>query len=268
VLLQIVQGRAVLTNRYSVSVVVPALVFSLVMALSASPATATPRPRVTLTLPRQADQGARIGYSFTVARVPKGATVVIQRQMGTSHRYVTVAKVTGPARTGSFSPLSLGSYMLRIAVRDRHAKILASQNRRLLVFGNVTFGTLLGGDGGVYTTPTATFPWARSYYNGEVNYTAFTIARTTCRSVHVDFVPGTDSGSENLGSQQGVATLVQESRDPVVAAVVAQNTGHLDAGTTLGQSWSLNLSQPPGGGSRLFTWYVNGVASCYSNAVE
>jgi hypothetical protein len=92
----------------------------------------------------------------------------------------------------------------------------------------------------------------------------FTVASNPCRSVHIEFIPGTEQGSEVLNSTQGTASVVQESRDPVSLTVQGQSLGTLDTELVPGQSWSFNTDQTKGGGARLLTWYVNGTASCYS----
>jgi hypothetical protein len=93
------------------------------------------------------------------------------------------------------------------------------------------------------------------------------VTRNPCRSVHVDFIPGTDDGSEMVANQSGTATIVQQSMNPVSATVLPQTVGSLDARLVPGQSWSLNVTQDTFEGSRILTWYVNGTVSCYSRNI-
>jgi hypothetical protein len=210
--------------------------------------------------------GTPTAFSWTAHRAPR-SSVVIQRQEGTSHAWRTVLTL-GRASAGSATlpALGIGQYHIRIANLDRHGRVLAARQVTVSAFGDVPFSQLFGGQGGVETTKQITFPYALWYYNGETNYTAFTVAGNTCRSVHLEFVPDAGASGEY---QHATATIVQQSSDPIATTVSANSKGIVDASVIPGQSWAVNLAQVPTGHlENLITWYLNGTANCYTTTLS
>ncbi len=201
--------------------------------------------------------------------VRPGQRVALQRRVGTGRVWRTVASLAhNRAGMVSIPALPLGSYSLRIAVL-RGSRVTSQHGARLLVFGTVPLSRLVNqGEVGVYTLPDSTFRYVIKNYGASDGGpgTLLTSKKSPCRSVHFEFVPGTESGSENLHGETGSAAVVQESLDPVKTTVAGQTVGTVDATVIPGQSWSLNVES--NGGNRLLTWYVNGSASCYSEELE
>jgi hypothetical protein len=93
--------------------------------------------------------------------------------------------------------------------------------------------------------------------------TLLTVNTSTCRSIHLDAVPGSDPDdpSTDYGDQKGQLSLLQETRDAVNAVIPARTVGSLDSALTVGKSWSIRVAYA--NASRyVFEWYVNGTASC------
>jgi hypothetical protein len=239
---------------------------ALAAVLLASPAAAG-KAAVGLTLPG-ADAGTAVRYSFTSAHVPAADTLVIQRQVGTARRYKTVATLPHVASgTGSLPALSLGRYVLRIAVLEpRRVKhrlrmlVRAQQKRILPVFGTVPFATLFRSSVYTFTTPARSFSYVFSrIYVGNVETVVTVDAKAnTCRSVHVDWVANGHPGDS------GEVSLVQEERDAVTDDAAAEDISGFDAVVTPRQSWSINAASL---GPGLLGFYVNGSASCYSRSL-
>lgn len=129
--------------------------------------------------------------------------------------------------------------------------------RTLRVYGTVPFLSLLNGRERAHTTPSLTFTYVISAYSSK---TAFTVERSPCRSVHIDFLPDADVYNGEPGGQ-GTASLVQETADPVSRTVPGRTVGVLDAEVVPGRSWAMNIDQT--GTQFGYTWYINGTASCY-----
>lgn len=194
---------------------------------------------------------------------------MIQRQEGTAHVWRTVLRLGGGSGgSGTLPALGIGRYRLRIANLGRRARMLAQQEVRVAAFGTVSFSTLFGRSTRAYTTALGTFPYVFQYYNGEVDYTAFTVAANTCQSVHLEFIPGLLDESQEIPEQHGTATIVQESADPVGMTISEGSKGVVDARVIPGQSWAVNVAQiERRNNDRLFAWYINGSASCDSTSL-
>jgi hypothetical protein len=241
-------------------------------ALGAGAGSALARTRVSFTLPGVVNAAVPVSFSYTNSGVRGRSRVVLQRQEGTAHVWRIVEGLRRGGGSATLGGLPLGHYLTRVAVLDARGRVLAQQQRRLAVFGDVSFSTLFsgggGGQAGVYTTPTGTFPYVLSRYDGAVDYTAFTVTQNPCRSVHLTFVEGTDS-VDDPSQQHGTATVVQQSADPVSTTEPGNSPGAVDAALTPGQSWALNVSQAQNEPtSFLFTWYINGSANCDSTALQ
>lgn len=118
---------------------------------------------------------------------------------------------------------------------------------------------------GAYATATRTFRYALgAFANDEQLFTLATIGNNTCRSVHMEFVPGRtdDAGDPDYAGAKARLTVVQEGRGPQSASARFDHLGTLDATLMPGSSWSLN-SKASGRSVDLF---INGSAECRSNA--
>ncbi len=242
--------------------------------LLALPATAFgQRVAVRLQLPSSGNAGAVTPFTYSATGVPRHASVTLERPEGTRHVWQTIASLRAGSHTGSVPALPIGSYSLRVAVlttkrvRVRRklkveTTVAAQATSTIGIFGQVPLTTLLGESSarGVYTTPTATFPYAFDSYDGQVNYTDLEVKKNPCRSVTLTWVEG---ASYDDSQQSGTVTLVQESADPVSATAAGNAVGTLSATLVPGQSWSVNVAQSQGDPTDfLFTWYFNGTASC------
>jgi hypothetical protein len=235
----------------------------LALAAAVSAPVASAKPRVSLTLPSTSNAGVSTPFSYATRGLAAASRVVLQRQQGTGRIWRTAVKLKRTkAGSASLRGLPLGRYQLRIAVLGSRNKVLAQRRRQLSVFGDVSFSKLFSSTGGVYTTPTGTFPYAMGFYASD---TAFTVTTNPCRSVHIVFVAGPPGAGEDaqVATQTAIATLVQQSADPRSTTAAGNSVGTLDARIVPGQSWGLRLAQQ--GGTLLFRWYVNGMASCYDN---
>jgi hypothetical protein len=255
------------------SFLVAGVVLSVVMA-NASLAAA--KPRVSFTLPTTASAGVATPFSYATKGLTSGSRVVLQRQQGTARAWRTVAALAKVKAGSSALPaLPLGIYGVRIAAIAHHGKIVAEQRRSVKVFGEVPFTTLFSlsseshaavldgaNQPGVYTTPSRTFNYAfASYANQESASTILTVGNNTCRSVHIDFVPGVQGSESSPGYQNASATLsvVQQSLDPTTSTAGFNAFGALDAVLVPGQSWSVTTLAS----KRSIDLYINGSAICY-----
>jgi hypothetical protein len=227
------------------------------------------RPAVSISV-SSAEVGAPIAMTYAARGIAPSQKLVVQRQEGTGKFWRSILNVgRRTAGTAQLPPLPLGMYTIRLAVMGRRGRLIAQRAITFPVFGEVPFSRLIGdGNEGTYTLPTSTFQYAIHNY-GAADPTAgtlFTITKNPCRSVHVEFVPGTENGNENLHGELGSGIIVQESLDPIKVTVPGQTVGTFDAALIPRQSWSLNVEEI--GGNRLLTWYVNGHASCDRERLE
>jgi hypothetical protein len=244
------------------------------------------RAHVSWRLASTTNAGAPTRFTWKAKGVGR-SKLVVQKQEGTARAWRTIVRLAG-GNSGSaeLPPLALGSYALRIAAIGSRASVLASQSRVLHVFGQVNLEMLFAGypgfyDGrnGTYATPTRTF----SYVIGFPEYGSFpstgeppmsvdsiSKANNHCRSIHLEFVPGSASSKPPPPGYIGVMTIVQETLDPVSVSVPANSIGSLDATLVPGHSWTIKVSHtgttesgdPPYYSSGAF--YVNGYGFCDS----
>lgn len=238
-------------------------------AFGASASLASARTTVSLNIPATTDAATATHFTYATHGVPAPDRVVLQRQEGTARTWRTVVGLhRSRAASGTLPALPLGRYRVRIAIVTPRRRVLAERQKTLQVFGDVPFSKLFatsdrGLGSGVYATAGSTFPFVMGFYDGAVNFTAFTVASNPCRSVHLTFVTAPPGQGEDLSRQQGTVTLVQQSADPITTTSTGGDVGALDATVRPSQTWAVNLAQVPGGGSDfLFTWYLNGSASC------
>jgi hypothetical protein len=246
--------------RGAASVVLTACVCLLLLGSTAS---ATPAPHVSWMLPSSATADSPVSFTWTASHLAPHSQLVVQRQEGTARSWRTVARLTGASGSASLPGLPMGSYRLRLAVLGSRHLVRGYQQRLLEAFGEVPFSSLFPGHGHpVYAAATSSFPYVSFAYGVNNTDGVLTDSQNNCRSVHLEFVPGTvGSFSSEMVGQLGTMTLVQESQDPASVTVPFNTVGTLDANVVVGQSWSVNFSQT---GEYLFTFYVNGSASCDS----
>lgn len=217
------------------------LVYSLICVLAGlvllpSSAAASRRPSLSLTLPHVASEGAPIPFSWTGSRLGRKHRLVMQRPVGTAHTWQTIMKLPSNSGSGELPGMQLGKYRLRLADLSGR-RVLARQVVGIGVFGSVPFSTLFGNRSlnGVAATPKYSFPYV-AYWDGEVDDNPiFTVEHNHCQNVHIAFLPGF-LGPGTTGS----ITVVQESRDPVIASADRDTIGSLDAELVPGQSWAVN----------------------------
>jgi hypothetical protein len=243
------------------------LLLSALVSGGVAPATASARPRVALAISSAVNAGSPTSFTWTAQRV-RGSLLAVQRAEGTAAAWRTVIRLgAGSSGSGVLPALPIGRYHLRLVEVAAHSRVLAAQVKTIEAFGNVSFAALFHEQGGVYATPLGTFPYALWHYNGEVNYTVMTVASNTCRSVHVEFIPGgSDDPAEELASQHGTLSVVQQSADPVSSTVPGDSKGTVDTQVIPGQSWAINVAQVDG--NLLFTWFINGSAECFSTSLS
>jgi hypothetical protein len=232
--------------------------FAASISLGASPALG--RPRVSLKVPVNQDAGKPVPISYTASGLRASDRLVLQRAQGTRHVWKTVVKLPRVGRSSAKLPsLVLGKYQVRIAALDIRKKLLASQQRRLRVFGKVPFSSLFGiGQGvpfqgslsrsGTETTLTGTFSYVFQMGQTAGPSMAVDKDRNECRFVHFDIVPD---------RADGTVSLIQESADPVTATIPGQTLGVLEAPLAVGQSWAVNTT-----GDQYY--FANGYGLCDS----
>lgn len=233
------------------------------------------KPIVALTIP-DASAGSPMSYSYSAVRVPAKATLVIQRAIGTAHRFKTVERLAhGASGSGTLAALSLGQYSFRIAAiadtRTRHRRttaVLAQQTVRAKVFGTVTFAGFFNQNELTATLPERTFTYAfrgNSIETGPpVNLVTVAAKNNVCRSVHVDWVPVNYWG--NAPPQTSELLIVQESADAVNRTAKDKQLNEVDVALTPGQSWGINFAVTSPRSE--MNGYINGTLSCYARTVS
>jgi len=137
----------------------------------------------------------------------------------------------------------------------------------LHVFGQVPLATLLQvapNSIGVYTTPTATFPYVIET-NPAGPVLTLSGAENSCESVSFVFTSSQQAyATVATGAYIETLTVVQESLAPTSASAPSNTIGGaLTAQLVPGQSWSLTASAVGTAGSEV---YINGYAVCDSTA--
>jgi hypothetical protein len=231
-----------------------------------------PHPAVSWSLPRSANEGTSIPFSWSGRHLGRKHRLVIQQPVGTAHIWKTIMKLGSNSGSAELPGMPLGKYRLRIADLAGH-RVLARKVAGVGVFGQVPFLTLFKTSNyeidlrppGVYTTPSASFPYASSFDPGAADSpnTAFTVEHNHCVAVHMDFVPSHPELDAwyNPSTVSGAVTVVQEASGPVSASAPYDGIGTLDAALAPGQSWSVNVSYQ---GEFQPSIYLNGYAVCDS----
>jgi hypothetical protein len=204
-------------------------------------------------LPRTANAGQPVAFSWSGRRLGRGHRLVIQKPEGTAHTWRTIIRLPSNRGSAQLSGLALGKYRFRIADLAGR-RVLAQQVDGVAVFGEVPFTTLLREhDEHIVATPSTSFPYIERYWG--TPQPAFSVGHTNCLSVHIAFV-GQIAPGHHPEPGTATVTVIQETRDPVSASFPYEVIGGLDAELVLGQSWAVNIDAGPG------YIYVNGYAVC------
>ena len=244
-------------------------------------AAARARPHVSLSIPSSVEAGAPISAQWTAMHVPRDASMIIEKPVGTGK----VWKPLAPALRGRSGTLmlpayaSFGVYQLRIAV-IKSRKVLAQQERRVRVFAEIPFSNLLENTslGGLHATPTAAFPYTLPLQvsvgsrNEGSRTDLISDEHSNCDLIRVDFssdpLPVSEFGGEPGQTPQDgrvTVTVVQESAEPISSTPVpTDRVGSLEAHVALGQSWAVNATVSNVRTDAL-ELYFNGQAHCYSS---
>lgn len=224
------------------------------------------RPILSWNLPHTANESVPIPFSWTGRHLGRNHRLVIQRPEGTAHTWRSIFRLPTNSGSADLPGLPLGRYRFRIADLSG-GRVLGQKTLGVAVFGQVQFSTLFRGtefeSGGVYTTPTASFPYITWFEPGEFDAPnpAFAVEQNHCKAVHIAFVPSYPSLGigHDKSTVTGTVTVVQESREPVSASVPYDGIGSLDAEIVPGQSWSVSTSYK---GEFEPLIYLNGYAIC------
>lgn len=233
------------------------------------------KPRVFWKLPGRVSEGQTIPFTWKVkGRFGRKYRLVVQRPVGTARAWRTMRRLRTRRGSAELPAQALGRYRFRLALL-RGRRVLAKRVVGIGVFGPVPFSVLFREDGGVYTTPSSSFPYIVSFNPGELGYfdappkTAFAVKRNRCSAVHIGFVLGSEDkdGSHDYGAMHGTVTVVQESRDPVTTTAPFDQIASVDAELVPGQTWSV-LVDETGTTEQTTDWrdevYLNGYAICSS----
>jgi hypothetical protein len=231
-----------------------------VLGIGILPANAVARSRATVSwsLPRTANEGAPISFSWSAKHLGRNHRLVIQRPFGTARVWKSIIRLPADSGSAELPGQSLGFHRFRIAA-FRGRQLLAQQTSRVEAFGEVPFTILFANEHpDVYTTPSHSFSYVRSWGGIYEKQNLFGVKNNHCSSVHIAFVPGNHN-------EPGVGTLtvVQESRDPVGDSVPHDAIGSVDTELTPGQTWGVNVSVAGTEGGPT-DFYINGDAICDS----
>jgi len=216
-----------------------------------------------------AGQAAR--FTYATARVPRAASVVLQRQFGSSHVWRTVRTVTAGKGTVTAPKLTqLGHYVYRLAAREHRKNLAVSGRRSVYAYGHVSMGVLCNGAtnvyicgsdfGGTINTGDHTFTYV-GQNNGFADAAppdwddVFDFGTNSCRSMVVQFA--SEGDATNDGEVDSVR-LIQSTLDPQSASTPIGTVGTMRARLD-GTPFSLGANAT--GGQQVFT---NGYADCYT----
>jgi hypothetical protein len=247
------------------------------LLVSGTSASAAAAHRLALSLPPTAHAGASVGYAYAASGFPRGTRVALQRQEGTADSWRTVASKPAGNGSGQLAALPLGRYAFRLAVIAHSRRILAQQHRVLEVYGQVPLSRLFaleggaGGGafytgkihGGVYTTPTGTFPYAMQLFANEAQQFTFTTTSTSnCDALNLEFVPGeADSADPGAATATTTLSVLQQTLPPASATAAPKTRASLSARLAPGTSWSITTQAT---GANFGDVYVNGYGTCFS----
>lgn len=247
------------------------------VALTTPAQAAPPRPVVTLKATTvKANVGALPAFTFTAVRVPKGATLEVQRQFGTAHIWKRVARAKVVAKGAVKAPklTALGQYTYRLAVMRGTKALAASKPVTVRAYKNIPFATICaspavslfgdscGQDTVVFGGRVHTYIY--SFWGDE--YPQFSsgveMVGTTCDSLRLSFYGGTDSQGAN---KPAYAQVVQERSDPVSAEAAAGTVGTLNVRLD-GSTWYLNGAYASDGPLSHVLIDASSTAHCYTQS--
>lgn len=211
------------------------------------------KPATTLTLSSgQVDTGAGLNASYTVTNLPVGATVVLQRTMGTTNTYGTIATAgAAPSGTVSLPAPPQGAYRVRAAVRLGTRLLAGSAGRPLYSYSNVTMASISGSSSRTIQIGDSLFRYSAFGYSDASP--ALHLDSTTCRSFTFQAAKGVNN------NKPGAIKVIQENADPVVVVVPA---GQVVSGAAVltGSAFDVQISSDSD-----FATYLDGMFSCYTD---
>ena len=225
----------------------------------AGPVSAASTPSLHLKVPAH----ARAGHPATVSYSSSGAgsdTLFIQRQEGSS--WQTLQQLHSASGKYTLPSFGLGIYAIRLAAYTSHGKLVTAVGHQLHVFGRVKFADLFQQPIHSYSLPQKNFHYVFQFYNSRGAYTALVAKKAPCDSIHIQFVPGTDTGNQTvIGVSSATLYLGRHNKSKLQKTVAPQTIGNIGGSLALNGAWSIYLAQAASGG-QLLTWYVNGYADC------
>lgn len=224
--------------------------------LTAVPVSAASQPSIGLKVPAHAVAGKPTKVKYSSSGL-SGDKLVLQRAV--SDGWHTIRTLSKPSGTTKVPKLALGIYEIRVAAFTHKGGLVTATGRALHVFGRVNFVDLFPqlGQGGHYNG----FRYSVSFYNTSGTYTALAVKKSPCDSVHVSFLPGSQTSAPPSGVSSGTLYLGRHKKAKLHDTVAPMTVGHVHGSVLLNQAWSLLVAQSRAGGE-LITWYVNGWANC------
>ena len=194
--------------------------------------------------------------------------------MGQRQVFQTFRVLPTSRGSGSLPAYSIGRYLIRVAVLDRHRRLVAtSRVQAIKVYGQVSLDTLCGHlteDDSLFGCPKSGAGQASGHvfeYAATVGAdsegtlrTALSSPRTTCRTLRLQiaFLFPDDRQTPRVA-----LTLVQASLDPQTVTATQGELGSLTA-TLDGGPWQLNTQADKAYYAGSFTLALSGSASCYT----
>jgi hypothetical protein len=265
-------------RRYLASPVLLAVVTLGALAIGqaapavAGPASASARPRVSFSFKNNRIRSTqRPVVRYTSANLPFRSKLELQRQFGTARVWKNVVLLKGRSGTQSVPAVQMGRYRYRVNVTHRSSTVVVSATKLLYSYGRVTLADLcnepstsiivhntncntqtvqVGEHIFTYLIEDSPPGWPNT--NTEVTVSA----KTSCRTISIQFALDNNANSQDLAYVQ----VVQTSSDPQSKSVGTGAIG--DAYFSLdGGPWYLNIATSNAYNDNE---YVNAYLSCWS----
>jgi hypothetical protein len=182
-------------------------------AFVAADGVALPPASASLVLvPARITAGTRPSFKFEVANTPVDSVRYLQQRFGTAHAWRNVVRLSRVSGGVTAPAVPRGRYVYRVQVVRNGVTVVNSRTRVVYAYGDTPFGTLCQSTTGArYCGPdfvsvgATVFEYtARSYSNSASYAEVFSMPRSSCRSVSLEYASRDPAGNEvDLQVRQG-----------------------------------------------------------------
>jgi hypothetical protein len=252
---------------------------SMLTVSAVSFARAERAPRVSFSISFKLTAGNPVHFTYSVSGAKRKEVVAFQRR-GASGQWRTTKTLRSRSGNGVAPPLSIGAWMVRVAVL-KSGRVEAARRQQVLVYGDIPFANLCdasnvqwgnsdsGCDSSTSQVGQFLFQSAANFdapgsSNPDAPAVNLTISpSTSCRSMHLDFGESNADNQRSGGNMMITQSVIQSQTQPVDTTFSGGALQHVDLTLDGGPVQIIDESSTAGDGT--LQVLENGTLNCYTS---